>query len=71
MEKIQSCSRWRGTSIAATLGESAAGAGESRTATRRSWPEIGFGKVNVMKRDGIRVSNVVLSMAIGKHQTAW
>lgn len=50
--------------MAATRGESVAGVGESRTATRRSWPEMGFGKVNVMNRDGTRASNVALSRAI-------
>lgn len=37
--------------MAATRGESVAGVGESRTATRRRWPEMGFGKVNVMNRE--------------------
>lgn len=60
--------------MAATLGESVAGEGESSTATRRNWPDMGFGKVNVMKRDGIRVSNVALSMATERsklREIAW
>lgn len=50
--------------MAATRGGSAAGEGESRTAIRSRWPDMGFGTVNVMKRDGTRVSKVALSRAI-------
>jgi hypothetical protein len=39
--------------------------GESKTATRRSELGLdGWGKVNVMKRDGVRVSKVAGSSAM-------
>lgn len=67
VEKVQSELRCSGANMAATRGDSVGWMGESRTATRRS--ELGsfdgWGKVKVMKRDGVKVSKVVGSSAMG------